>query len=194
MRHAEPHNPQQVVYGDLPGFPLSERGQAQAREVGQFLSNTQIDLIISSPLERTHQTADIITGLHPNRPPVVTNRDIRDINFGIYQGQLKIAEKDRDRGRYWQEQLDEANGFTSPLKVRDRMVAAFESAIKQHPDKSILFVSHAGVMAFLFESMQGRDLSPDSIRQVPYGIGLASVWRVQLEPSMIIEKIFTPSS
>ena len=31
MRHGEVHNPEQVLYGRLPGYYLSDRGQAQAK-------------------------------------------------------------------------------------------------------------------------------------------------------------------
>ena len=33
MRHGEVHNPEGILYGRLPGYRLSERGQSQAQAV-----------------------------------------------------------------------------------------------------------------------------------------------------------------
>ena len=39
MRHGEVHNPEGVLYGRLPGYRLSERGQEMARVVAAHLSD-----------------------------------------------------------------------------------------------------------------------------------------------------------
>src|SRR5690606_4749017 len=36
VRHGEVHNPDHLVYASLPGFTLSERGEAQARAVARY--------------------------------------------------------------------------------------------------------------------------------------------------------------
>ena len=57
VRHGEVHNPDRVLYGQLPGFGLSERGVEQAKLVAAFLAERDIGYIVSSPLERAIQTA-----------------------------------------------------------------------------------------------------------------------------------------
>lgn len=57
IRHGEVHNPEHVVYADIPGFVLSERGMAQARATAEYLSRFQLAAIVSSPLDRAVQTA-----------------------------------------------------------------------------------------------------------------------------------------
>mgnify|MGYP001108987819 FL=1 len=64
MRHGEVHNPEQILYGRLPGFYLSERGQEQARAVAEALAGSDIVAIIASPLERAQQTAAPIAERH----------------------------------------------------------------------------------------------------------------------------------
>jgi len=57
IRHGEVHNPQQVLYGRLPGFRLSEKGRRQARSAGRHLQDSTISAVFSSPMLRARQTA-----------------------------------------------------------------------------------------------------------------------------------------
>ena len=51
--------------------PLTERGRAQAEAVGMRLKTVPIDIIISSPVTRAKETADII-GQHIGQTPNVS--------------------------------------------------------------------------------------------------------------------------
>jgi len=59
VRHGEVHNPEKVLYGRLPGFRLSERGQQQAAMVAEILAHPKRDIvaIVASPLQRAQETA-----------------------------------------------------------------------------------------------------------------------------------------
>lgn len=57
VRHGEVYNPDRILYGRLPGFHLSEAGEAQAEKTAAFLSGRDIVYLVSSPLERAVQTA-----------------------------------------------------------------------------------------------------------------------------------------
>ena len=57
LRHGEVHNPDGVLYGRLPGFRLSDLGQAQAKLAAEYLAQRPIGYLVSSPLERAQQTA-----------------------------------------------------------------------------------------------------------------------------------------
>ena len=63
VRHGAVLNPDAVVYGRLPGFPLSPEGQAQVQMTAAFLKRTlasSLNHIIASPLQRAQQTASIV--------------------------------------------------------------------------------------------------------------------------------------
>lgn len=60
VRHGEVTNPDNLVYGSLPGFGLSTLGLEQARKVGRYLGPRPIVAIWSSPLERSLRTAEEI--------------------------------------------------------------------------------------------------------------------------------------
>jgi broad specificity phosphatase PhoE len=58
VRHGEALNPDHVVYADLPGFGLSDRGRRQVAATARRLGT--IEAVVSSPLRRATQTAAVI--------------------------------------------------------------------------------------------------------------------------------------
>ncbi len=57
LRHGEVFNPDKVLYGRLPGFRLSEAGEAMAELAAKYLAGRDVTYLASSPLERARQTA-----------------------------------------------------------------------------------------------------------------------------------------
>ena len=57
LRHGEVHNPDQILYGRLPGFRLSEFGGAMAQAAAEALTGRPVRYLSCSPLERAQQTA-----------------------------------------------------------------------------------------------------------------------------------------
>lgn len=64
LRHGEVHNPEGILYGRLPGFHLSDRGEAQAKTVAEALAGNDIAAVVASPLLRAQQTAGPIAAEH----------------------------------------------------------------------------------------------------------------------------------
>lgn len=62
LRHGEVHNPEGVLYGRLPGYGLSRRGQDQAEAVAEFLADREISHLVASPLQRAQETAKPLAG------------------------------------------------------------------------------------------------------------------------------------
>ncbi|WP_150254025.1 histidine phosphatase family protein [Nocardiopsis deserti] len=57
LRHGEVYNPGKVLYGRLPGFHLSDRGQQMAEMAAEWFEGHDIAALFSSPLDRTQETA-----------------------------------------------------------------------------------------------------------------------------------------
>ena len=64
VRHGEVHNPERILYGRLPGYRLSARGEQMAQRVGAHLAGADVALVRSSPLLRAQQTAAPIAAAH----------------------------------------------------------------------------------------------------------------------------------
>ena len=82
-RHCDVRNPDGVLYGHLPGFPLSDKGVRQAHDLGSRLAATGATDIYSSPLERATQTAEIIASHIPGSRITLTD-DLIEARFGLY--------------------------------------------------------------------------------------------------------------
>ncbi len=64
LRHGEVHNPEGVLYGRLPGYRLSDRGEKMAQLAADALAGHDIAAVVSSPMERAQQTAEPIAQVH----------------------------------------------------------------------------------------------------------------------------------
>jgi len=84
IRHAEVENPRHVLYGHLPGFPLSARGRRQAAEVGRRLRQAGIVTIVHSPLERAQETARIINAELAEPARLEVDPKLREAEFSRY--------------------------------------------------------------------------------------------------------------
>jgi broad specificity phosphatase PhoE len=64
VRHGQVENPRRVLYGRLPGYHLSRRGQAQADLLAGWFAAVPLAAVVASPLERAQQTATPIAAAH----------------------------------------------------------------------------------------------------------------------------------
>ena len=121
--------------------PLNETGLAQAEETRKSLSDTPIDIIICSPLQRAKQTAAVInTG---RDIPIVYDDRIIERDFGEFEGK---ETKDFDFHGYWNyyknEQYQSAENIQSFFK---RVYEFLEDITKKYKGKNVLVVAHGGI-------------------------------------------------
>ncbi len=65
IRHAHPKQNTGIAYDRVPGPPLDEQGENEARAAGHFVAALGIQKLYVSPLERTQQTAKLIVDITP---------------------------------------------------------------------------------------------------------------------------------
>jgi broad specificity phosphatase PhoE len=83
VRHCDVRNPDGVLYGHLPNFPLSAKGVTQAHALGRYFARTKVRQIYSSPLERARQTSEIIAS-YLDGVPITFTDDLIETRFGLY--------------------------------------------------------------------------------------------------------------
>ena len=66
--------------------PLNERGREQALSLGAALATVHWSRLISSPLIRARQTAEVILSSGCGPPPIEIDDRLREVDFGPYEG------------------------------------------------------------------------------------------------------------
>jgi broad specificity phosphatase PhoE len=140
VRHGEVENPGGVVYGALPGFGLSARGQAQARAAAAHLAGL-VDgaaAVVSSPLQRAQETAAILSaGLGGGT--IATDPTLTEAGAFLEGLPRRFAPLS-----YLRRMLDAGarSRLESPRHILGRMHAAVLAATETTSQRDIVIVSH----------------------------------------------------
>lgn len=128
-------------------IPLAEEGIRLARETGEGMRDLPIDLVLTSPLTRAVQTAQLLT--EGRDVPILTDERIIEISFGDWEGEC-ILDSDvlpADFRRLFYEDpmhcMCPPNGETFS-DVRRRTAEFYRSIVANpdYTDKSILISTH----------------------------------------------------
>ena len=93
VRHGQTDwNVQSRIQGQS-DIPLNQRGIAQAKALAAQLKTLAIDCIITSPLQRTKQTAALLN--ETLQVPILEEEGLKERDFGEFEGVLK-SEMDFD--------------------------------------------------------------------------------------------------
>jgi broad specificity phosphatase PhoE len=177
LRHGEVHNPDKVLYGRLPGYRLSETGEAMALAAAEGLadsvaSHPPITRVVSSPLERARQTAAPIAG-KLDLPVEVDDRLIEagnafeGLRVGVGDGALRSPQ------HWWKLRNPFRPSWGEPyVEIAARMLAAVEAARDAARGAAAVCVSHQLPIWTLRLHLEGRRYAHDPRRRQ---CGLASV-------------------
>ena len=126
---------------------LTADGLAQAERVAVEVAKLKPDVLISSPLQRTRQTAEAIaaaTGLE-----IVYDKDWYELSFGTWDGK-SIEEVKAETPDDYQAWLNSSSyrpgGGESYDEARIRVEAAMEKIVAKYPGKKVVIVTHNGVI------------------------------------------------
>jgi broad specificity phosphatase PhoE len=135
--------------------PLSERGAAQARALAEDISGEDIDLCVTSELERTRQTADIALAQRPVRRIVLA--ELNDPLYGSYEGGPIDAYLE------WAHANDSVTEPPGGGEGRRTIVARYAAGFRKildRPERAIFVVAHSLPIAYVQMALAGRDPDP----------------------------------
>jgi len=131
--------------GRLPGVHLNQRGQDQARALGEALKDVPLKAIYSSPLERALETASPIASAR--KLQIIQEPDLMDADIGKWQGKSwkvlsltkvwKIVQHSPSRFRF-------PDGESFP-EMQTRISGTLERIVKSHskPQDIVAVIFHA---------------------------------------------------
>lgn len=169
IRHGETAwNVASRLQGQL-DVPLNERGQMQARLTAQSLLDDRPDVLYSSDLSRTRETARPISaalGL-----PVAEHPGLRERHFGHWQGQTytEIEQQWPQLSELWRRRLPEfgPEGGETLQAFSDRCVATFAALAEPHEGQTVLIVTHGGVLDCLYRAASHMALNAPRTWELP---------------------------
>jgi broad specificity phosphatase PhoE len=143
VRHGETiENAANIIQGQLPGH-LNALGLEQVSATAVKLKDVAFDAIYCSDLQRCVETAAIICKFHPDQT-VTYSEQLRERKGGSFEG--KPLDMD-----FWQslpgtEYTRHYPGGESWDEVRLRVLPFLNEIYAKHPDDTVLFVAHGGIV------------------------------------------------
>lgn len=173
IRHGENDAIGNTLTGWLPGLHLNEKGREQARRLAERLAGVPVRAVLSSPLERTRETAEPIAarlGLE-----IEIREEIGELRLGEWTGRsLKELRKD-PVWRQFNEHRATARipGGETMLEVQARMLEVVFELHGRYPDGTVVLVSHGDPIRSILCYLMGIPL--DLIHRIEASTASVSV-------------------
>jgi broad specificity phosphatase PhoE/ribonuclease HI len=158
--------------GHNPG--LTDEGRDQARATADWLAPLadEIDVVISSPVRRTLETAEIVAARLGTT--FVSDEGLAEMEFGTWEGMTfaEVRETYPDDLDAWLGSVDSGPGGGESLRVVEkRVLASLDRVLSEHAGRTVLAVSHvtpikvlvAHAMGAPLESVHRMELAPASV-------------------------------
>jgi ribonuclease H / adenosylcobalamin/alpha-ribazole phosphatase len=158
--------------GTDPG--LTDEGRDQVRATADWLSPLAegIDVVVTSPVRRTRESAEIL-GARLGREVVVED-GLAEMEFGVWEGLTfaEVRERYRDDLDAWLGSLDHTPGGGESFRVVEkRVLGSLERLLSAHAGQTVLAVSHVTPIKVLVAHALGAPLE--------------SVFRMELAPASV---------
>ncbi|MBB5633384.1 broad specificity phosphatase PhoE [Cryobacterium mesophilum] len=163
VRHGEVHNPDGVLYGRLPGYPLSELGERMAAAAAASVKadGRPVTKLVASPLQRAQESARPFSELFglpietDDRLIEPTNRFVgRTFEFGP---QVIL----RPQSWQWVVNPFRPSWGEAYRSIADRMLAAIEDAWSSTASGDVVLVSHQLPIWTITRELAGEKLWHD---------------------------------
>ncbi len=180
VRHgATPHNQEGRICGHLP-IGLGPEGEAQAEDAAALLAEQPLELILTSPLRRTVETAEILARGRDLEPE--PHEGLIELDLGRWQGQTFEELREDELWRTWRRapHTIATPGGERLEDVSRRARAAVAEGLARLPDRGgLVVVTHGGVLKVLLLGLLGMPLS--TYQQVRVQTGSVSAVEVSAE-------------
>lgn len=141
VRHGEVHNPARVLYGRLPGYRLSDEGRRMTSAAAEYVRGLDrpVTALISSPLQRTQESAEAFTEIF-GLTPTLDERVIEPAN--VFEG-TQMRRSLMNPVNWWHLRRPSIPSWGEPYSsIAERMLSAMDDAWHTTPEGDVVIVSH----------------------------------------------------
>ncbi|MFD1851025.1 histidine phosphatase family protein [Oceanobacillus bengalensis] len=131
-------------------IPLNQMGIKQAEQCAAYLNPSDFDLLISSPLKRARQTADIIN--NKLNLPIVEMADFAERSFGVAEGMTLKERQEKYQNRNFPNE-EKIEPFT------DRVLSGIQNINAAYPNQSVLLVAHGAVIMTILHNLSNGEIA-----------------------------------
>ncbi|MBI5318086.1 histidine phosphatase family protein [Bradyrhizobium sp.] len=155
LRHGATDWNRQGLFQGRTDNPLNDDGIAQAHAAAEKLRAVELTHVVSSPLLRAVQTAEIIAGLASRT--VTLDHGLIELDFGSFEGRPVRELMMQHRKNSAQGLVDMLPADSEPwADVASRAVRSVSHWLDRHPGDEILFVCHDAVMQSMAQRLTGN--------------------------------------
>ena len=154
IRHGHVHNPDNIFYGRLPRFRLSDLGKRQAKSVAQVLTGSRLTAVFSSPMLRARQTAKEIIDRYPDLKLRISEL-ILEVSTP-FEGKPATEVDDLGGDLY----SGSAPRYEQPIDVFNRIQKFIARTRRQYSDNHVAAVTHGDVISFAIMALHKQQLVP----------------------------------
>jgi len=146
-------------------IPLNDEGARQAGALAQALAAEQVDVLVSSDLQRAVQTAQAVADQYDGLD-VQTDDQLRERCYGVFEGMLYAEIEQQYPAEYalWQ-----ARDIDTVMPAGEREAESFRQFYQRstdgiaewaqrHPGRTIAIVAHGGVLECAYRAAVGMSL------------------------------------
>lgn len=170
-----------VLAGRLPGVTLDDVGRETASRLSQRLENVTVTQVVSSPLERTVETAQLVFA---DRVPVALDNRLVECDYGDWQGRLLSELALEDMWKVVQQRPDEMifpNGeaMSDMAKRAASAMREWDAKLTEEHGSNVVWaaISHGDVIKAICADALGLPLAkfqkilvdPASVSVIHYG-------------------------
>ncbi len=175
IRHGETDWNRELRFQGQLDVPLNAMGLEQARRVGAHLAQEPAHHLVSSDLLRTRQTAAPISELRgePGSLEAVLNAGLREQSFGKLEG-MSVPEIQANLPDVWTRWTEfdadyTVDGGETARQFHARVMQAMAALAQQYREKTLVVVTHGGVLDMIYRSAQGQSLDGPRVADIPNG-------------------------
>ncbi len=167
LRHGESeNNVKDIKAGQLEGYPLTKKGIKQVEDAAEILKKEKIDIVISSPILRTKQTAEIVNNIL--KVDHIEDERIKEYDFGSWNGHSsddlfckeneiyqKFKKLKNDEEKY---NLKLGGDGESRQEIEERVRKFTEEVTEKYAGKNVLVVGHGGINAMFHRIIKNTSI------------------------------------
>jgi probable phosphoglycerate mutase len=160
VRHAEAEGNVNRRFHGWYDSRITEKGHKQAKKAAERLSHMPIDILYSSSLTRTLQTAQYIADV--KQLPIIRTDKMREINGGDWEDKcfddLPVLYPKEHHTWENETHLHQMPNGECVSEFYDRLIGEVKHIISNNPGKNICIVSHGAAIRTMLCRFYGKEL------------------------------------